>query len=488
MTKKSEQPKEQKPKSQEGLTVKKGENFSEWYNQVVQKAELADYSEVKGFMVIRPNAYSIWEQIQSYFDKRIKVLGVRNAYFPLLIPESFFKKESEHAKGFAPEVAWISNKDENTTERLAIRPTSETIMYDSYSKWIRSWRDLPLRINQWCNVVRWETKATRLFLRTREFLWQEGHCVYETKEECDKETLQFLEEYRKTCEEVLAIPVLVGRKTEKEKFSGALYTLSVDGIMPDGKTLQMGTSHNLGQGFAKSFGISFLDKNEKSSTPWQNSWGISTRLIGAVIMAHGDDHGLVIPPKIAYNKVVIIPLLFKGKEQLVLKKAKEISKKLEKFNPLLDDRDYNPGRKFGEWELKGIPIRVEIGPRDIEKKQVIAVRRDNGEKLEFKESNLIKEIEKTLDEIQDSMLKKAKSDFDEKVTDVKSVNELNKAISNQKVARAFFCADPKCEEKVKEQTDGAKSINMPLEKNTKESKCFLCNKSTKTICYFGKVY
>ena len=313
MTKKSEQPKDQKSKSQEGLTIKKGENFSEWYNQVVQKAELADYSDVKGFMVIRPNAYSIWEQIQSYFDQRIKTLGVRNAYFPLLIPESFFKKESEHAKGFAPEVAWISNKDENTTERLAIRPTSETIMYDSYSKWIRSWRDLPLRINQWCNVVRWETKATRLFLRTREFLWQEGHCVYETKEECDKETLQFLEEYRKTCEEILAIPVLVGRKTEKEKFSGAFYTLSVDGIMPDGKTLQMGTSHNLGQGFAKSFGISFLDRNEKKSVPWQNSWGISTRLIGAVIMAHGDDHGLVLPPKVAYNKVVIIPLLFKGK-------------------------------------------------------------------------------------------------------------------------------------------------------------------------------
>ncbi len=480
--------KEQKTKSNEGLSVKKDENFSEWYSQIVQKAELADYSDVKGFMVIRPNAYSIWEEIQSYFDKRIKLLGVKNAYFPLLIPESFFKREAQHAKGFAPEVAWISNKDEGRTDRLAIRPTSETIMYDSYSKWIRSWRDLPLRINQWCNVVRWETKATRLFLRTREFLWQEGHCVYATKEDCDKETLQFLEEYKKMSENILAIPVLTGRKTEKEKFSGALYTLSIDGIMPDGKTLQMGTSHNLGQGFAKSFDISFLDKNEKKSTPWQNSWGISTRLIGAVTMVHGDDKGLVLPPKLAYNKIVIVPLLFKGKEAMVLKKAKEVAAKLEKFNPLLDDRDYSPGWKFSEWELKGIPIRIEIGPRDIDGGQVTAVRRDNGKKLEFKEKNLSSEIEKTLEEIQASMFKRAKSDFDEKIVSVKNISELNKAISNQKVAKAFFCESGNCEEKIKEQAEGAKSINIPLEKNNKEGKCLSCNKPTKTICYFGKSY
>ncbi|MBU1252707.1 MAG: proline--tRNA ligase, partial [Nanoarchaeota archaeon] len=301
-----------KQKDNKGLTVKKSENFSEWYNQVVQKAELADYSDVKGFMVIRPNAYSIWEIITEYFNKRIKALGVRNAYFPLLIPESFFKKEAEHAKGFQPEVAWVSNRED---ERLAIRPTSETIMYDSYSKWIRSWRDLPLRINQWCNVVRWETKATRLFLRTREFLWQEGHCVYETEKECEEETKIYLKEYEKLCRDILAMPVLAGKKTEKEKFSGAKYTLSIEGIMPDGKALQMGTSHNLGQGFAKSFGISFLDKNEKRNIPWQNSWGVSTRLIGALTMVHGDDKGLVLPPKLAYNKVVIIPLLFKGKEK-----------------------------------------------------------------------------------------------------------------------------------------------------------------------------
>ena len=482
---------EQKPKSQEGLTVKKEENFSEWYNQVVQKAELADYSDVKGFMVIRPNAYSIWEAIQSYLDKRIKLLGVRNAYFPLLIPESFFKREAEHAQGFTPEVAWIANKNDQEhgkTERLAIRPTSETIIYDSYSKWIRSWRDLPLRINQWCNVVRWETRATRLFLRTREFLWQEGHCVYSSKGECDKETLQFLEEYKKMCKEILAIPVLAGRKTDNEKFSGALYTLSIEGIMPDGKALQLGTSHNLGQGFAKSFNISFLDKNGKSGVPWQNSWGVSTRLIGAVAMAHGDDRGLILPPKVAYNKVVVIPLLFKGKEEKVLAKAKEISKELESFNPILDDRDNTPGWKFSEHELKGIPIRIEIGPKDIEKRQVTIVRRDTGKKLEIKEAGIKKEVENLLNDIQDSLFKKAKKSFDEKITQVKDMPELKRAITSQKVALAFFCESSKCEEDIKEKTDGAKAINMPLEKMKKQGKCVVCNKKVTEVVYIGKSY
>ena len=493
-------PKEQK--SQEGLTVTKEKDFSEWYTQVIEKAELADYSDVKGFMIIRPRAYSIWEEIQSYLDKRIKSLGVKNAYFPLLIPESSFKKEAEHAKGFVPEVAWIANKndsigeggrgsggrDKTAGERLAIRPTSETIIYDSYSKWIRSWRDLPLRINQWCNVVRWETRATRLFLRTREFLWQEGHCVYESKEECDKETLQFLSEYRTLCEEVLAIPVLAGRKTDKEKFSGALYTLSIEGIMPDGKVLQMGTSHNLGQGFAKSFGISFLDKNGRSSLPWQNSWGVSTRLIGAVAMVHGDDKGLVLPPKVAYNKVVVIPLLFKGKEEKVLAKAKEISKELESFNPILDDRDYTPGWKFSEQELKGIPIRIEIGPKDIEKRQVTMVRRDTGKKLEIKEASIKKEVENLLNDIQDSLFKKAKKSFDEKITQVKNMPELKKTIASQKVALAFFCGSSGCEEIIKEKTGGAKTINIPLEKIKKRGKCVACEKPAKEVIYIAKSY
>jgi prolyl-tRNA synthetase len=477
--------KQESKKSQEGLTVKKEENFSEWYSQVVQKAELADYSAVKGCMVIRPNAYSIWEILQDYFNERIKAMGVKNAYFPLFIPESFFKKEAEHAQGFSPEVAWIANRED---ERLAVRPTSETIMYDSYSKWIRSWRDLPLRINQWCNVVRWETKATRLFLRTREFLWQEGHCVYPAKEDCDKETLAYLKEYQKMCEEALAIPVLAGKKTEKEKFSGGFYTLSVEGIMPDGKALQMATSHNLGQGFAKSFGISYLDKNEKKNIPWQNSWGVSTRVIGAITMVHGDNKGLVLPPKLAYNKAVIIPLIFKGKEENVIKKAKEIHKKLNQFKVILDDRDYTAGWKFNEWELKGIPLRIEIGPRDVEKKQITLVRRDNSKKIEIKETNLIKDVEKILEDIQNSLFKKAKQEFENKIIEVKNISELKKAISQKKIAKTYFCGKTECEDNIKDQADGAVSLNVPFTKPSKKGKCVFCSKDAEELCYFGKSY
>src|SRR3989338_1917254 len=397
------------PKTKEvGITVKKSEDFSEWYTQVIQKAELADYSPVKGFMIIKPNAYSIWESIQNYFNDRLKKLEVRNAYFPLLIPESFFKKESEHAKGFTPEVAWIENKDDEG-ERLAIRPTSETIMYDSYSKWVRSWRDLPLRINQWCNVVRWETKTTRLFLRTREFLWQEGHCVYETKEDCDKETLIYLEEYEKLCKELLAIPVIKGKKTEKEKFAGALYTTTIESLMPDGRSLQCGTSHNLGQDFAKSFKISFLGRNEKPQIPWQNSWCISTRLIGALVMVHGDDKGLVLPPNVAYNKVVIIPIVFEDNKDIILREAKKIFNSLKIYNPILDDRDsYSAGWKFNDWELKGIPVRIEIGPKDIKLKQVVVVRRDTNKKEFIKITKLKNRIKDLLNEIQEDMYTKAK--------------------------------------------------------------------------------
>src|SRR3989344_4547306 len=363
-------------KSKQGISVKKTGDLSDWYSEVVQKAELADYSPVKGFMIIRPNAYSIWEKIQDYFNKYLKEKKIRNAYFPLLIPESFFKKESEHAKGFAPELAWIEKNSEEDMERLAIRPTSETIIYDSFSKWIRSWRDLPLKINQWCNVLRWEVKQTKPFLRTREFLWQEGHCVYETKDECDTEVKEILEEYKKICEELLAIPVISGTKTETERFAGAHYTTTIEALMPDGKALQMGTSHNLGQGFAKSFGIKFKDRNENLGIPWQSSWGISTRLIGAVILMHGDDKGLVLPPKVAENKIVVVPILFKEKNKDIIKKARILEKKLSEFGAFIDSREeYSAGWKFNEWEMKGIPIRIEIGPNDLKKKQIILVRR-----------------------------------------------------------------------------------------------------------------
>ncbi len=471
-----------------GITVKKDKNFSEWYPQVVQKSELADYSPVKGSMIIRPNAYSIWETIRDYFNSRLKRLMVKNAYFPLFIPESFFKKEAEHAKGFNPEVAWISNTEEG--ERLAIRPTSETIMYDSYSRWIRSHRDLPLRINQWGNVVRWETKATRLFLRTREFLWQEGHCVYETEKECDRETLIYLKEYKKLCEDLLAIPVIIGKKSDKEKFAGALYTISVEAFMPDGKALQMGTSHNLGQGFAKSFDIRYLGKDEKEHIPWQNSWGVSTRLIGAMVMVHGDDKGIIVPPKVANNKVVIVPILFDKTKNKVLKKAKEIKNKLKKFNVIFDDREeYSAGWKFNEWELKGIPIRIEIGPKDVAKKQVVLVRRDTNKKEIVKITKVDRVVRKTLEDIQESLYNKAKRFLNSSIINVKNWGEFKRAIKDKKLVKANWCGSIECEDHIKDKTGGVKSLNMPFDQpKIIKGRCVHCDKEAKVVCYFSKSY
>jgi len=473
---------------QQGLTEKKEGDFSEWYTQVVQKAELADYAPIRGFMVIRPNAYAIWEKIQLHFNKVIFGKGVRNAYFPLLIPKSFFEKEAEHAAGFEPELAWVESKAGDLEEKVAIRPTSETIMYDSYAKWIRSWRDLPLRINQWCNILRWEVRQTKPFLRTREFLWQEGHCVYETEQEAEKEALLFLDEYQKLCEQLLAIPVISGEKTESERFAGAKKTFTIEALMPDGRALQMGTSHNLGQGFAKAFGISFLDKSGKACLPWQNSWGFSTRLIGAIVMVHGDSKGLVLPPAVAENKAVIVPIVFdKGKEK-VLKKAGEISKKLSKFNPLLDDRDsYSAGWKFNEWELKGIPVRIEIGPKDIEKKQVVLVRRDTGKKEAVKEAKLPARLEKLLAEIQSGLFKKA-ADF-LKANSVEAANwqGFKKSLEERKLILAYFCNRPECEEEIKEETT-ATSRCIPFGQKNAKSKCVKCGKETQTKAWFGKSY
>ena len=475
-------------KDVKGITAKKDEDFSEWYTQVIQKSELADYSDVKGFMVIRPNAYSIWETIQKNFDEKIKKLGVRNAYFPLLIPESLFKRESQHAIGFSPEVAWVENSKEES-ERLAIRTTSETIIYNSYSKWIRSWRDLPLRINQWCNILRWETKTTRLFLRTREFLWQEGHCVYETFDECEKETLIYLKEYKKLCEELLAIYVLDGKKTKTEKFAGAYKTYSIESLMPDGRALQMGTSHNLGQGFAKSFNIHFIGRDEKNYLPWQNSWGISTRLIGALVMVHGDDKGLVIPPRIASNKVVIIPIILKKDKDKIIKKARDIFNKLNKFNPIFDDREeYSPGWKFNEWELKGIPIRIEIGPKDLEKNQVVLVRRDNSRKEFVKEVNIEGVIEKTLNDIQNDLYKKSKDFTLKNIIEVKNMNELKKTVNSKKIALVQLCESEKCEKIIKDETDGAKTLNIPSEQQKNTKNCISCGKKSSYFVRIAKSY
>ncbi len=470
----------------QGITVKKEEDFSEWYNQVVLKAELADYAPVHGFMVIRPNGFMLWQKIQNYFNEVMEQNGVRNAYFPLLIPESFFRKEAEHAKGFSPELAWIEKGKDESEERVAIRPTSETIMYDSYSKWIRSHRDLPLKINQWANIVRWEIKQTKLFLRTREFLWQEGHCVYETEEECEKDALFFLNEYKKLCEELLAIPVIKGKKTEKEKFAGAKSTYTIEALMPDGKALQMGTSHNLGQNFAKCFNVNFLGKDMEKHLAWQNSWGFSTRLIGALIMVHSDNKGLVLPPKIAFNKIAIVPIAFE-KEKKVLEKSKELCEKLKEFNPVLDDRtEYSPGWKFNEWELKGIPLRVEIGPRDLKKKQIVLARRDTGEKTFVKENDAKKEIEKILEKIHENLLKKAKKSLEENIVEAKNFEELKKAIENKKMALAQFCNSKECEEKINETTATARCI--PLDMKKTDEKCVVCGKKSEQKAYFAKSY
>ncbi len=474
---------------EKGIQTKKSEDMSKWYEEVCLKSELVEFSTVKGCMVIRPNGYFIWEKIQQYFNEYInKPLGVKNAYFPIFIPESFFSKEAKHAEGFSPEVAWIDRELTKEGERLAIRPTSETIMYDSYSRWIRSYKDLPLKINQWCNVVRWETKATRLFLRSREFLWQEGHNVYETEKDCTKETKKIIQEYKKLCENLLAMPVLIGKKSEIEKFAGAKETYTIEGFMPDGKALQCGTSHNLSQNFSKAFDISYLGKDEKQHYPFQNSWGLSTRLIGGLVMTHSDDKGLVLPPKIAEYKIVIIPLFFKGKEEIVLKKAKEIQKKLKKFNPILDEREeYSPGYKFSEYELKGIPLRIEIGPRDLEKEQVTIKTRISEEKKQILFNDLKKEIPKIIKKMQEELYEKAKNKFNESIIEVKTKEEFIKASKEKKLIKLNWCNNSECEKAIKEQTNLTTRCS-PLKENKPNGICPWCGKKAKTIMYFSKSY
>jgi len=471
-----------------GITAKKADDMPEWYGQVVLKSGLADYAPVKGCMVIRPYGYAIWQKIMDYFNSRLEKIGAENAYFPLFIPESFFKKEAEHAKGFSPEVAWVMNRDESQ-ERLALRPTSETIMYDSYSRWVRSWRDLPLRINQWCNIIRWEVSDVKLFLRSREFLWQEGHCVYETKEQCDRETLMMLDEYEKLCNDLLALPMLKGKKTEKEKFAGALYTTTIEAFMPDGKALQCGTSHNLGQGFAKAFGISYLGKDGKTNTPWQSSWGFSTRLIGAMVMQHSDDKGLVLPPNIAPVQAVIIPIIFEDTKAKVLKKAEEVKDNLKDVRVFLDDRDqYTSGWKFNEWELKGVPVRIEIGPKDVEKDQAIVVRRDTGKKEPVKIADLSKKIKTLLENIQDDLLNKAKKFLKDSIVEAKSWKDFEKVIKNKKIAKALFCGNTDCEDNIKAETEGGNSRCIPFGKEDIKGKCVHCGKEAKFTVYFSKSY
>ena len=471
-----------------GITIKKEEDMALWYSQVVTKSEMADYAPVKGCMIIRPLGYSVWQKIMDTFNEQMKENDVKNAYFPMFIPESFFYKEAEHAEGFKPEVAWIEQKDENS-ERYAIRPTSETIMYDSYSRWIKSWRDLPLKINQWCNICRWETQDCKIFLRSREFLWQEGHCVYETAEERNKETQIYLKEYQKLVEGLLAVPVIPGEKTEKERFAGADRTFTIEAMMPDGKALQMGTSHDLSQGFGKAFEIRFTGRDEKETIPFQNSWGVSTRLIGGMVMTHSDNKGLVLPPRVAPNKLVVIPIIFKDKRDFILEKSREIFSMLKKFNPVFDDREeYSNGFKYSDWELRGIPLRIEVGPRDLEKSSVVCVRRDTNEKKEVKIDELESFIELELEKMQKDLLEKAKKRLEESIVEVSSVDDLMKRAFEGKLVVAAFSGNAEDEDELKALTKGITSRCIREDVQGKGLKCFFTGKPARYKVYFARNY
>ncbi len=478
-----------KEKDTKGITAEKDE-FSEWFTQLMIKADLADYTKVSGCIVFKPTAWAIWEKIWELVNIELKKQNVKNVYFPLFIPESLLCREQEHVKGFSPEVAWVTHAgDSELGERLAVRPTSEAIMYDSFSKWIRSWRDLPLKYNQWSNVVRWEFKHPTPFLRTREFWFNEGHTVYATKEEAEKEKDRVLGMYKKICEEYLALPGLIGRKSDKEKFAGADYTYSIEYYMPNGKAVQGPDFHHDGQNFAKAYDIKFLDKQGKEKFAWQNTWAISTRMIGVMFAIHSDKKGLILPPCIAQDKIVIIPILIKGSEKKVLSSVREVENKLKNFGVIVDDRkEYKPGFKFNEWELKGIPLRIEIGPRDLEKKQVVLVRRDNGEKENVKISVLSKKIEKTLEEIQKALFKKAKALLYDNIVEVSNLKELQTAIKDKKIVLAPLCKSRKCEDNLKFKTGGAKVLNIPDSQPKKKGGCVVCGKTLDYWAYVGKSY
>jgi len=475
-----------------GITVKKNENFSEWYTQIVLKAQLADYAPVKGLIVLRPYGYSIWESLKSSLDQKLKATGHENGFLPVLIPESLLSKESDHFAGFTPEVFWVTHSGETEIgDKLALRPTSEALAYSMYSKWIKSWRDLPLKINFWNTALRAEIKATKPFLRTSEFLWQEGHTVHTTKEEAEAEVMTILEMYKKTVEEELAIPVITGKKSEKEKFVGAVYTTTMESIMPDGKALQMGTSHFLGQNFSKPFDVKFLDKQNVETFAWQTSWGVSWRLIGALIMIHGDDKGLVLPPRVAPIQVVIVPIYYSPEDmELVLNKASEIKQTLAKHNLRIhmDVRDeVTPGYKFHDWEMKGVPLRVEIGPKDIAKGKMVLVRRDNLKKSDLAFENTESGILAMLDEIQQNLFENAKSLLKEKTREITDFEEFKTEMEKGAFLYSPWCGQTKCEEIIKEST-GADIRVIPFDAKTQDSKCIVCKNQTKIHAIFARSY
>ncbi|MEO0079984.1 MAG: proline--tRNA ligase [candidate division WOR-3 bacterium] len=467
----------------------KRENFSDWYTAVVLKAELADYAPVRGCMVIRPYGYALWENMQQRLDARFKATGHVNAYFPTLIPESFLLKEAEHVKGFAPQVAWVTRGgDSDLTERLALRPTSEAIINSMYAKWVRSYRDLPVLINQWCNIFRWE-KTTRLFLRTLEFLWQEGHTLHRTQEEAQEEALRILDIYVDFVENDLAIPVLAGLKPESEKFPGALATYSIEALMPDGQALQAGTSHNLGQNFTRAFDIRYLDEDNTEKHPWGTSWGVSSRLIGALIMTHGDDKGLFLPPRVAPYQVVIVPILYGKEDDKVLAQCRAVQAALSPLRVKLDDRpQFTAGWKFNEYEMRGVPVRVEVGPRDVQKNQAVLAPRDGKAKRSVPVDRLPEETDRLLEEIQKGMLERARSWVKEMTSAAKSLDDFKQRLTERPgFFRIHWCGSQECENRIIDETKTTPR-NMPAKEQGEPGKCLVCGKDTETVIYYARAY
>ena len=483
-------PKNAKPDGFVTEIALRSQDFSQWYLDVVRRAELADYSPVKGCMVIRPYGYAIWELIQQALDLRIKATGHVNAYFPLFIPESLLHKEAEHVEGFSPQVAYVTHGGgEELDERLVVRPTSEAIIGTMYAKWVQGWRDLPILINQWANVVRWE-KVTRPFLRTTEFLWQEGHTAHETETEAEEETRKILDLYADVCASVLAVPVVKGRKSESEKFAGALRTYSIEALMGDGRALQAGTSHNLGQNFAKAFDITFQARDKSVQHVWGTSWGMTTRLVGAVIMTHGDDSGLILPPNVAPYQVVVVPIGRDNWRETVLPRAREIQQELAAagIRVTLDERDERPGWKFAEWELRGVPLRLEIGPKDIEKSQVVIARRDTREKLPMAMEGLAGRVRDLLTDVQRTLFERALAFREERTQRASSYEQFKQLMEGRPgFVIAAWCGAADCEAQIKADTQ-ATIRNMPLDSSFQEGACVRCGNPATAEAWFAKAY
>lgn len=475
-----------------GITVKKSDDFSEWYTQAVLKAGLADYAPVKGFIVLRPYGYAMWESIRDILDRRFKETGHQNGFLPVLIPESLLSKEEDHFAGFTPEVFWVTKAGENDIgERLALRPTSETLAYSIFAKWITSYRDLPLKINFWNTALRAEIKATKPFIRTSEFLWQEGHTVHATEQEAEQEVMMILDIYKDLIENYLAVPVVTGFKSDREKFVGAKYTTTLEGLMADGRALQMGTSHHLAQNFSKPFDIKYLGKDTTEHFAWQTSWGVSWRLIGALIMVHGDDKGLVLPPQVAPIQVVIVPIHKDRDSRIVKDKASEIESELKKagIRVHLDGRDeYTSGWKFNEWEMKGVPLRINIGARDIDKGQVEFVRRDTREKISANRTMVVDNTSSILAGIQSSLLSRARAFLDDNVSKPKAYSEFKSILEGKGgFVLTGWCGREECEEKVKDET-GADIRVLPFDQTGMPEKCIYCGQESKKAAIFARAY